>query len=131
MDDVKNTEIDRKASSSNGNQDPFLDGNDMIEKAISVFKEEQAEENLFAILRSIHIRTRQDGHFMIPVIVSEDEQQYAFRTIQTGKGEEMMVAFTSPGEYEKGPKSQIISNFIDVILKDCLEEGFPGCNGRI
>ena len=37
-----------------------------------------------------------------------------------------MALFTSPAEYEKGPKSDILSNFMDTTLKSCLDTGGTG-----
>ena len=63
---------------------------------------------------------------MIPVIASEDGTEFAFRTVQTNDGKEWLVAFTSPSEFQKGQPSQIVSNFIDAMLKACLDTENPG-----
>ena len=101
--------------------DPFLDGNETIEAAISAYHAEATKENLCAVLDAIRDRMHADGHFMIPVIPSEDGREFTFRTVQSKDGKEWLAAFTSPSEYEKGPQSQIISNFIDVMLKACID----------
>ena len=58
--------------------DEFLDGNIVIEEAISAFYENATEERLSAVLEAIRERMHEDGHFMIPVIVSEDGNEFAF-----------------------------------------------------
>ena len=101
--------------------DPFLDGNEVIEAAISAYRAGATKENLGAVLEAIRARMHADGHFMIPVIRSEDGREFTFRTVQTKDGKEWLAAFTSPAEYEKGPRSQIVSNFIDAMLKACAD----------
>lgn len=106
--------------------DPFLDGNELIEQAISAFHAESTKERLSAVLGSIRQRMHEDGHFMIPVIASEDGTEFTFRTVQTNDEQEWLVAFTSPAEFQKGQPSQIVSNFIDAMLKACLNIESPG-----
>lgn len=106
--------------------DPFLDGNGLIEQAICAFHAEPTKERLSAVLEAIRQRMHEDGHFMIPVIASEDGTEFAFRTVQTNDGKEWLVAFTSPSEFQKGQPSQIISNFINAMLKACLDTENPG-----
>ena len=105
---------------------PFLDGNELIEDAISAYHADATKENLCAVLEAIRTRMHQDGHFMIPVITSENGSEFTFRTVQTKDGKEWLVAFTSPAEHAKGQPSQIISNFIDATLKGCMDVGAPG-----
>ena len=62
----------------------------------------------------------------VTVIASEDGTEFAFRTVQTNDGKEWLVAFTSPSEFQKGQPSQIVSNFIDAMLKACLDTENPG-----
>lgn len=106
--------------------DPFLDGNEAIEHAIRAFRAEATKERLLAVLEAIRQRMHEDGHFMIPVIASEDGMEFTFRTVQTNDGNEWLVAFTSPAEYRKGQPSQIVSNFIDAMLKACLDTEISG-----
>lgn len=106
--------------------DTFLDGNERIEDAISAYHAESSKENLIAVLEAIRTRMHEDGHFMIPVIASENGRDFAFRTVQTKDGKNWLVAFTSPGEHEKGEPSQIVSNFIDAMLKACLDSSYSG-----
>lgn len=100
--------------------DMFLDGNELIEEAISAYHADTSKEKLIAVLESIRTRMHADGHFMIPVVSSEAGGEFTFRTVQTRDGKEWLVAFTSPAEHQKGEPSQIVSNFIDAMLKACL-----------
>lgn len=106
----------------------FLDGNELIEAAIDRYYRESSKETLIAILDTIRQRMHADGHFILPVLVDEeDENRFSFRSIQTKDGKVWNVAFTSQAEYEKGEPSRVISNFIDSSMKFCLEsetEGF-------
>ena len=64
----------------------------------------------------------EDGHFIIPVIVNEeDDTQFAFRTIQTNDEKLWHVVFTSHDEFAKGENSAVISHFIDSTLQFCLQ----------
>lgn len=112
---------EKKLSIEPAFQDPFLDGNELIEAAIHAYHAEATKERLSAVLEAIRQRMHEDGHFMIPVMASEDGTEFTFRTVQTKDGKEWLVAFTFPSEYEKGQPSQIISNFIDAMLKACID----------
>lgn len=100
---------------------PFLEENEIIEQAIAAWHTQDTKENLFAVLEAIRGRMHQDGHFVIPVIASEDGTQFTFRTLQTKDGKNWLVAFTSGEEQEKGPASQVLSHFIDSMLKACID----------
>jgi ADP-ribosylglycohydrolase len=117
---------EKKLAAEPAFHDPFLDGNEIIEEAINTYHTEATRENLAAVLESLRTRMHQDGHFMIPVIASDDKTEFTFRTVQTNDGKEWLAAFTTQAEYEKGPHSQIVSNFIDAMLKACLDTGNPG-----
>lgn len=106
--------------------DPFLEGNELIEEAIERFHQNNSEENLIAILNAISQRMHADGHFIHPVEVNENDNNYIFRVIQTKDGKYWNVAFTSQAEYEKGEPTQVISNFIDSSMKFCLDSETAG-----
>lgn len=106
--------------------DCFLTGNDLIEKAISAYHAEISKENLCGVLEAIRQRMHEDGHFMIPVIASEDGTEFSFRTVQTNDGSVWNVAFTTQKEYKKGEPSQILSHFIDATLKAYMDKGNTG-----
>ena len=105
--------------------DPFLTGNEIIEAAIEKFHGESSKENLISVLDAIRIRMGANGHFMIPVEWSADHREFTYRLVNTKDGL-WPAAFTSAQEYEKGEKSEILSNFIDITLKSALEADSPG-----
>ncbi len=103
-------------------RDPFLEGNEIIEQAISTFHKDQSNDNLITVLESIRARMYADGHFVIPVVTKAgDEMTYSFRGLNTNDGNIWNVVFTSQKEFEKGQPSQAISHFIDAALKACVE----------
>lgn len=82
---------------------------------------------MISVLEAIRQCMHADGHFIIPVIVNEeDENQFTFCTIQTNDGKLWHVVFTSQEEYEKGEKSAVISHFIDSTLRFCLQTEATG-----
>ena len=79
--------------------DTFLDGNELIEAAIDRYYRESSKETLIAILDTIRQRMHADGHFILPVLVDEeDENRFSFRSIQTKDGKVWNAAFTSQTE---------------------------------
>ena len=122
-----------------GSHDPSLDGNEIIEDAISRFYEDSSKDNLIAVLEAIRRRMHEDGHFMIPVIppqaaidmldiehtavgdtvTSSEDLHFKLHHLETKDGRQWLVAFTSEEEYRKGESSSIISNFIENHLKGC------------
>lgn len=117
---------EQKLSAQPEFHDPFLYGNELIEQAINAFHAEATKGRLSSVLEAIRQRMHENGHFMIPVIASEDGTEFTFRTVQTNDGKEWLVAFTSSAEFQKGQPSQIVSNFIDAMLKACLDTENPG-----
>ena len=106
--------------------DPFLAGNELIEEAIDKFHADSCKENLVGVLDAIRQRMHADGHFMFPVASSEDGKGFALRTVLTKDGKEWVAAFTSPAEHEKGEPSEIVSHFIDAMLKEALDSDNAG-----
>ena len=106
--------------------DPFLAGNELIEEAIDKFHADSCKENLVGVLDAIRQRMHADGHFMFPVASSEDGKGFALRTVLTKDGKEWVAAFTSPAEHEKGEASEIVSHFIDAMLKEALDSDNAG-----
>ena len=106
--------------------DLFLDGNELIEEAIDKFHADSCKENLVGVLDAIRQRMHADGHFMFPVASSEDGKGFALRTVLTKDGKEWVAAFTSPAEHEKGEPSEIVSHFIDAMLKEALDSDNAG-----
>ena len=106
--------------------DPFLAGNELIEEAIDRFYMDSCKKSLVGVLEAIRQRMHADGHFMFPVVTSDDGKSFAFRTVQMKDGKEWVAAFTSPAEHEKGEPSEIVSNFIDIMLKEALTSDHSG-----
>ena len=105
--------------------DPFLDGNELIEQAISSFHADATTERLAAVLEAIRQRMHADGHFIFPVFREEDGG-FTFQAVQDKDGKLWHVAFTSHEEYAKGQPSEVISNFIDYTLKSCVDMDITG-----
>ena len=107
--------------------DMFLDGNELIEEAIERYHKEKNDENLAAVLEAVRQRMHEDGHLIFPVNMNEeDEREFSFRGITTNDGKVWHAAFTSGEEYERGPSSQVLSYFIDSMLKNSLETKAAG-----
>lgn len=122
--------------------DEFLDGNELVEAAISEFKQHCTEEGLRFILYTLEMRMQQNGHFILPtqaqfdftklfdlskinagdVITNPEESHFTFCTVQDEDRNLWMVAFTSKEEYEKGESvSAVFSQFIDWIFDATLQ----------
>ena len=105
--------------------DPFLEGNELIEDAISKYYTDSSRESLIAVLDAIRHRMHADGHFIFPVF-EEGDGSFTFRAVKGRDGKLWNVAFTSQAEYEKGESCKVISNFIDSTLRSCMETEFDG-----
>jgi ADP-ribosylglycohydrolase len=107
--------------------DMFLEGNDIIDDAISRYHDDGSEENLAAVLDAIRERMHADGHFIFPVIRDEeDANRFEFRAIKTNDGKLWHAAFTNRAESEKGAPSEVLSFFIDWTLKGTQEDDVAG-----
>lgn len=107
--------------------DTFLDGNEAIEEAIAQYYEDSSQDTLIRVLETIRLRMHADGHFIFPVLEDEkDENSFAFRMIQSRDGKMWCAAFTSRSEFEKGAPSQVLSHFIDSVMKNCLDSETDG-----
>lgn len=104
-----------------------LDGNISIEKAISKYYRAQNQNTLTAVLEAIRQRMHEDGHFLVPVVpeadenASEENANFHLQYLHVNDAN-WIVAFTSVAEYEKGEKSATVSDFIDSILKQCVDD---------
>ena len=106
-----------------GFEDTTLIGNDLIEKAIHEFYQEQSDHNFIGICMAVRNRIAQDGHLLFPVDFGADEdgcQTYEFKNLEL-EGHPVMVAFTSIEEKEKGPQAGGLSTFIDGVLEVLLQ----------
>lgn len=104
----------------------FLEGNEVIEKAIENYYTDSNNETLTDVLSAIRTRMHADGHFLLPIERADDEGGFFIRSIQTGENELYQAAFTSEEEYRKGEACELISNFMDVTLNACLSSDSQG-----
>ena len=104
----------------------FHAGNRSIEDTIRLYYKEQTGENFIAVLEAIRMQMHADGHFLIPVIANPTGDEFTFCTLKGVDDKPMMVAFTSQEEFEKGEKVQVISHFIDVLLKAVIDNNENG-----
>ena len=107
---------------ADGFVDTTLVGNDIIEKAIHAFYQEQTEHRFMGICMAVRNRITQDGHLLFPVEIGVDEeggQTFEFQNLELEE-HPVMVAFTSAEEMEKGPKVGGLSTFADSVLETLL-----------
>lgn len=107
-----------------GFEDTTLIGNDIIEKAIHEFYQEQTEHRFMGICMAVRSRIAQDGHLLFPVENTLDEegrQIFDFKTLELD-GRPFLVAFTGKEEKEKGPKTGGLATFIDGVLENLLQQ---------
>ncbi|MGN0995000.1 MAG: SseB family protein, partial [Butyricicoccus sp.] len=103
-------------------ENKFLDGNERIVQAIAAANAEESMENFRAVVDAIQDRMIADGHFLLPVVHPDgNEEQFLVRTLRSEKGENYMVAFTSEAEVTKGAPTGILSYFIDSVLEIALQ----------
>lgn len=102
-------------------ENKFLIGNEIIDSAIAAFTAAPGEESALAVVRALQQRMQQDGHLLIPVVLSEGGQSYQLRPLEYDNGAIYMVAFTSEAELEKGGPTNILSHFIDVYFDVVLD----------
>ena len=109
-------------------ENKFLDGNERIVQAIAAANAEESMDNFHAVVDAIQDRMIADGHFLLPVVHPDgNEEQFLVRTLRSEKGENYMVAFTSEEEVTKGAPTGILSYFIDSVLEIALQmEGVAG-----
>lgn len=108
--------IDAVNSEENMCHDCSFDGNVQIEEAIEAYHADKTEENLTAVLESIRKRMHEDGHFILPAIVHEDESSDIL-AVWADDGNQWYVAFTSQEELDKGYSCDAISHYIDSVME--------------
>lgn len=96
----------------------FLDKNELINERIREFRSDPTAEKYGAILNQLYERMQEDGHFLIPVWIPEEEigseeLSYNLQQLHTEDGGTYLVAFTDDDEVHKGPATGIISNYMD------------------
>ncbi len=108
-------------------QDEFLEGNERIEEAIDKYYENESMEAAIDVFETIRKRMHEDGHFLLPIMPKKEEEVgFLLCTLEARENEQWQVAFTSQSEFEKGPKSGVISNFIDETMRGCITADCPG-----
>lgn len=104
--------------------DPTLQGNEKIKDAIHLFHQEQSDENYTAACLAIRERMLYEGHLIFPADVTEDEDgatNFLFKTMDINDMD-FLVAFTDRAEYEKAPASGAVSQFIDSVLENAMQQ---------
>ena len=104
----------------------FHAGNSIIESAIDAFYQERTPESVIGILEAIRQQMHADGHFIVPVFPNETGDEFTFCTLKGRDGVPMFVAFTSQEEFEKGQRTEVISHFIDMLLKAVIDNNGNG-----
>ena len=99
--------------------DSFWAGNEQIDEAIHAFHENPSYEALLDVCSAIYLRTRQNGHFILPVdaYFENGEQTFSFKTIEWEDGTPVAVAFTSEEEFAHAPSCDKLSHFMDCVLE--------------
>ena len=67
-------------------ENTFLNGNHLIKERISAFRAEPTADSYGAVFEQIMERMAEDGHFLIPCQIAEEEQEnsaFYFHQIQT------------------------------------------------
>ena len=104
--------------------DPTLYGNKKIKEAIHLFHQEQSDENYAAACFALRMCMVCDGHLVFPADVIENTDgstDFLFKTMDIN-GMDFLVAFTDQEEYEKAPASGAVSQFIDSMLENVMQQ---------
>lgn len=103
--------------------DPTLQGNEKIKDAIHRFHQEQNDENYIAACLAIQERMVCEGHLIFPADVMEEDgaTNFLFKTMEIQEMD-FLVAFTDQEEYEKAPASGAVSQFIDSMLENVMQQ---------
>ena len=104
--------------------DPTLHGNEQIKEAIHLFHQVQSEENYNAACFALEGAMVCDGHLVFPADVIENTDgstDFLFKTMEIN-GMDFLVAFTDQGEYGKAPASGAVSQFIDSMLENVMQQ---------
>ena len=97
----------------------FLSGNEDIEKAIHACYLEASPSTMLGVMTAIHLRMHENGHFLAPVDMVQDEsgnECFDFKSIQLDENRTVLPLFTSHEEFDKAPPSGALSHFIDSLL---------------
>ncbi len=106
--------------------DETLEGNEILEEAISDFRKNEDKESLEYLAEIIARRIEARGHVIMPVEDGVEEGHVAPRTITTDDGEVVIAAFTNQTEMKKGPRSEVLSIRIEHLFAVAKELDFVG-----
>ena len=104
--------------------DETLQGNEAIKEATHLFHRDQSEEHYMAACLAVRDCMDKDGHLIFPADVTQDEEgntTFFFKTLDIN-GMNFLVAFTDQEEYEKAPATGAVSQFIDNMLENVLQQ---------
>lgn len=109
-------------------KDNFIDstlyGNEKIKEAIHKFHQKDSDETYAAACLAIRTRIAQDGHLIFPADIIENADgatNFLFKTMSI-EGMDFLVAFTDQEEHEKAPPSSVVSQFIDSMLENVMQQ---------
>ena len=105
-------------------RDPTLEGNEKIKEVIHLFHQDQTEELYTAACLAIRERMAQNGHFLFPADITENadgQTTFCFKTMDVN-AHPLLVAFTDQEEFRKAPPSGAVSQFIDSMLENLLQQ---------
>ena len=105
-------------------QDDTLRGNEKITSVIHLYHQTQSEELYTAVCLAIRARITQNGHFIFPADITTDANgttNFCFKTTDVG-GVTLLAAFTDPEEFRKAPPSGAVSQPIDAMLENLLQQ---------
>lgn len=103
----------------------FLVGNDSINDAIQCFEQKEDDETFQRVLISILQRMREDGHFLVPFGIQNDNK-LMFHTVMDDNGNELNAAFTTHEDAMEAPKSELLSFPIADMLENALTSEYEG-----
>ena len=104
--------------------DPTLHGNEQIKEAIRLFHQEQSDENYAAACSVVRMCMVCDGHLIFPADVidnTDGSTDFLFKTMDIN-GMDFLVAFTDQEEYKKAPASGAVSQFIESMLENVMQQ---------
>ena len=106
--------------------DETLEGNELLEEAISAFRKNKDKDSLDYLAEVIAQRIESRGHLIMPIEDGIEEGHVAPRTITTDDGEVVIAAFTNQAEMKKGPYSEVLSIRIEHLFAVAKELDFVG-----
>lgn len=105
-------------------ENKFLEGNEQIEQAVEVaLADGFSESSVNGLISALQLRMREDGHLLLPIEQLDEEQTDSFllRGLPDEEGNMFLACFTSEEELQKGQKTAMLSQFIDVFLMNVVD----------